>query len=139
LAAQGDKLLRKCFLIFVLTATLIAAGSALAEKFTKTLRSPATVKGLIGGESHDSYAIHARAGQTMTVWISWKPEHDGELGDNHAEFFVSDSPEFGGDVTFGRASDDGKNWTGKVPKTGNYYIYVMGHPWAHYILKVAVK
>jgi hypothetical protein len=131
-------LLRKCFLIFALTATWFAADSALAEKFTQTLRSPATVKGLIGGESHDSYSIHAYAGQTMTIWIFWKPEH-GELGDNHAEFFVSDSPEFGGNVTFGRASDDGKNWTGKVPKTGNYYIYVMGHPSVHYILKLAVK
>ena len=132
-------MLRKCFLIFALTATLLAADSALAEKFTKTLRSPATVKGLIGGESHDSYSIHARAGQTMIVWISWKPEHDGELGDNHAEFFVSDSPEFGGDVGFGLSSEGGKRWVGKVPKTGNYYIYVMGHPSAHYILKVAVR
>ncbi len=132
-------MLRKCFLIFALTATWLAAGSALAEKFTKTLRSPATVKGLIGGESHDSYSIHARAGQTMTVWISWKPEHDGELGDNHAEFFVSDSPEFGGDAEFGLSSEGGKRWIGKIPKTGNYYVYVMGHPSAHYTLKIVLK
>ena len=132
-------MLRKCFLIFVLTATLIAADSALAEKFTQTLQSPATVKGLIGGESQHEEISNSSAGQTMTVWISWKSEHDAASGDNHAEFFVSDSPEFGGDAEFGRSTEDGKRWVGKIPKTGNYYIYVMGHPSVHYILKVAVK
>jgi hypothetical protein len=130
---------RKYFLILALAATLFAADSMLAEKYTKTLRSPATVQGLIGGESHDSYVVHARTGQTMTVSLSWKLEHDGELGDNHVEFSVSDSPEFGGNVSFGQSSHDGKSWTGRIPKTGNYYIYVMGHPSAHYTLKVAVR
>jgi hypothetical protein len=42
-------------------------------------------------------------------------------------------------VKFGKAPDDGKRWTGKIPKTGNYYIYVTAHPDARYILKVSLK
>ncbi|SRR6266481_3087722 len=132
--------LRRFFLILVsLTAALLAANLA-AEKSTRPLRSPATVKGFVGGESHDSYAIHAREGHEMIVHISWEPEHDKELGDNHAEFFVSEFPQFAGEgVRFGNKSDEGKTWSGRVPKTRSYYIYVMAHPTAHYILKVTVK
>ena len=124
----------------ILLAVAIAVSSAWAHEYVKKLRSPATVKGFIGGESHDSYVIHARQGQTMTVEISWKPEHD-ENGDNHAEFWVGTRPDFDGDslVKFGTESDEGKRWTGKVPATGNYYIYVLGHPTAEYTLKVTLK
>jgi hypothetical protein len=45
----------------------------------------------------------------MTVVLFWKSEHDADLGDNHAEFSVSDSPEFGGNVAFGRSSEVGKH------------------------------
>ena len=83
------------FLILSIAASLLASDTARAEEYTKKLRTPATVKGFIGGESHDSYAIHARKGQVLTVRISWQPEHDKDMGDNHAEFFVSDSPVFG--------------------------------------------
>jgi len=124
----------------ILLAVAIAVTPAWAHEYVKRLRSPATVKGFIGGESHDSYLIHARRGQTMTVEISWKPEHD-ENGDNHAEFWVGTRPDFDGDslVKFGTESDEGKRWTGKIPATGNYYIYVLGHPTAEYTLKVTVK
>src|SRR5215467_1412317 len=80
----------------ILLALAIALTPAWAHEYVKKLRSPATVKGFIGGESHDSYLIHARRGQTMTVEISWKPEHD-ENGDNHAEFWVGTRPDFDGD------------------------------------------
>src|SRR5690349_11445249 len=106
-------------LILSVAASLLAADTARAEEYTKKLRSSATVKGFIGGESHDSYAIHARKGQVLTVRISWRPEHDG-MGDNHAEFFVSDSPAFGGEgVKFGNESEGGRSWSGKIPTTGN--------------------
>jgi hypothetical protein len=36
------------------------------------LRSPAIVRGFIGGESQDHYEIRARKGQTLAVSISWK-------------------------------------------------------------------
>ena len=53
------------------------------------LKSPAIMNGFIGGESHDSYVIHARKNQVMTVQISWKLE-----GGNRASFTVSDAPNF---------------------------------------------
>ena len=134
--------LQQAFLPLIpLTTLLLAADITGAQEYTQRLRSPATVRGFIGGESHDSYVIRARKGQTMTVQISWRRERDNELGDNHAEFFVGDLPNFDGNgqVKFGKESDEGKRWSGKIPKTGNYYIYVMAHPTAHYTLRVAVK
>jgi hypothetical protein len=98
------------------------------------LRSPATVKGFIGGESHDRYVVRARKGQIMTVRISWRRE-----GDNHAEFGVQDSRDFDHYVEFGKASDDGRLWRGNIPKTRDYYIDVVAHPSAHYTLRVTVK
>jgi len=134
--------LQKASLLIVALATLLLAATITwGQEYTQRLRSPATVRSFIGGESHDSYLIRARKGQTMTVRISWQREHDNELGDNHAEFFVGELPNFGGDgrVEFGKESFKGKRWNGKIPKTGNYYIYVMAHPTAHYTLKVTVK
>src|ERR1043166_2937393 len=120
-------------LLIALATSLLAANLAGAQEYTQRLRSPATVKGFIGGESHNSYVIHARKGQIMTVQISWRREHDKEQGDNMAEFFVGDLPNFdgGGQVKFGRETNQGKRWSGKIPKTGDYYIYVNAHPTAH--------
>ena len=42
-------------------------------------------------------------------------------------------------VNFGVKSDGGKRWTGKIPKSGDYYVYVVAHPTAHYTLSVRVK
>lgn len=133
--------LERCSSIVLAIAIGISPGRALEHEYVKKLRSPATVNGLIGGESHDSYVIHARRGQTMTVQISWKPEHNDDVGDNHAEFWVGTRPDFDGDgdVKFGTESDGGQRWTGRIPTTGNYYIYVMAHPWAEYTLSVTVK
>lgn len=102
----------------------------------KRLRNPAVVKGFIGGESHDAYVIRAAKGKTMTVQLSWRKE-----GENRAEFTVSDMPGFfeAEPVNFGNTSADAKRWTGKIPKTANYYIYVVAHPDARYTLRVALK
>lgn len=72
----------------------------------------------------------------MSVRLSWRDE-DG----NRAEFHVSDMPGFfeAEPVTFGKEFDNGKRWTGKIPKTSNYYIYVVAHPSAHYTLKVVLR
>ncbi len=123
----------------LLTAILAAAQEDTTHKDTtpkQRLRSPAKARGFIGGESHDSYMIRARKGQIMTVHISWRREDD-----NRAEFNVSQSPSFfnGGRVEFGKETDSGRRWHGKITKTGNYYIYVVAHPTAHYTLRVTVK
>ena len=133
------KLQRTALLLAVSGLLLLIINVALAQKDTtpkKRLRSPATVKGFIGGESHDSYVIRARQGQIMTVQISWLREDD-----NQASFTVSASPNFFNSeaVTFGKESQGGRQWTGKIPKTGEYFIYVVAHPTAQYTLKVTVK
>jgi hypothetical protein len=132
--------LQKIFLLLAsIVILLFTANVAVAQKIAtpgKRLRSPATVRGFIGGESHDSYLIRARKGRTMTVQISWRRE-----GDNRAEFSISESPDFfnGQQVNFGKSSDNGKRWTGKIPRTGDYYIYVIAHPTARYKLRVNIK
>lgn len=133
------------FELIGLTTLLFAANVAQTQErqppeYLKRLRSSATVRGTIGGESHDSYVIRARKDQMMTVRLSWRPE-GSELGTNHAQFYVSELPNFGGDgaVKFGKESDKGNRWSGKIPRTGNYYIYVMAHPIAEYTLRVTVR
>jgi hypothetical protein len=100
------------------------------------LRSPAAVRGTIGGEAHDSYVIQARKGQALAVRISWQL-----AGGNHAEFSVSESPDFSNSapVGFGKQSDGGRRWSGLIPKDSSYYIYVVAHPEAHYVLRVTLK
>ncbi len=133
------KLNKAIIAFFASIMFLFAVNSTLAQTDTtpkKRLQSPATVKGFIGGEAHDSYVIRARKGQTMSVQISWRRD-----GDNRAEFTISRSANFfnGESVKFGKESKNGKNWTGKIPKAGNYYIYIVAHPTAKYTLKVTVK
>jgi hypothetical protein len=127
-------------LLVVLTSSLLTDIVG-AQEHAQPLHSPETVRGFVGGESHDSYVVRARKEQRMTVEISWRHDRDDDTGDNHAEFFVSELPNFDGDgaVKFGSASQHGKRWTGKVPRTGDYYIYVTAHPSAHYTLRVRVE
>ena len=125
--------------IFISAVLLFGANEALAQKDStpkKRLTSPATVKGEIGGEAHDSYVIRVRKGQTMTVEINWR-----RVDDNRAEFSVSRSANFfsGSPVKFGKESYNGKRWRGIITKAGNYYIYVVANPMAKYTLKVSVK
>jgi len=134
------RLLQKSLLVFTLAILFSVADIANGHEYVKRLRNPATVKGFIGGESHNSYVIRVRKGQTLTVQISWKHEHDKEQGDNEAQFSISDLPDFAfDDLKFGKESDNGKRWTGRVPKTGDYYIYVIAHPTAYYTLRVTIK
>ena len=119
-----------------LIAIAVVSSLVLAQTDTRSqrrLRSPASVRGFIGGESHDSYVIHASKGQIMTVEISWQKE-----GDNRAEFTITRSSNFfeSEPVDFGKTSEDEKSWTGEIPSTGDYHIYVVAHPTAHYKLKV---
>ena len=102
----------------------ILATSVFAQPRTKPKRvqAPATIRGLVGGESNDTYVVHVRKGRQLTVEISWKKEDD-----NTASFSVTDSRD-GGTISFGKESDGGRKWTGKVPKTGDYFIEVVAHP-----------
>jgi len=125
-------------LLFV--ANLVQAQEHQPQEYLARLRNPATVRGTIGGESHDSYVIRARKGQMMTVRLSWREERN-ELGINQAQFYVSELANFGGEgaVKFGKESHNGNRWSGRIPRTKNYYIYVMAHPIADYTLRVTVR
>ena len=121
--------------LILLAATAIQ--SQPPETPAKRLKSSAVVRGFIGGESHDSYVIRAVKGKTMMVQISWRRE-----GDNNAGFEITESSSFFSNkelITFGEESKDGTRWTGKIPKTANYYIYVVAHPTARYTLRVSIK
>ena len=102
----------------------------------RRLRNSAPVRGFIGGESHDGYVVRARKGSVLTVRLSWRSE-----GDNRAALVVSESPDFysGEPAKFGAESDDGRRWAGKVTRAGDYDVYVVAHPSAHYTLKVSAK
>ena len=113
----------------------ILATSAYAQPQPKPKRvkAPATIRGLVGGEANDTYVVHLRKGKQLTVEISWKKEDD-----NYARFSVTNSMD-GGGGEFGKESDGGRKWTGKVPRTADYFIEVVAHPAAHYVLKLRVK
>lgn len=102
----------------------------------RRLRSAAPVRGFIGGESHDGYVVRARKGSVLSVRLSWRRE-----GDNRASFTVSESPDYytGELAKFGAEYDDGQRWAGRVPRSGDYYVYVVAHPSAHYRLKVSIR
>ena len=113
----------------------VLATSALAQPLAKPkrLHAPATIRGLVGGEANDTYVVHVRKGKTVTVEISWKKEDD-----NTASFGMGASKDLE-PVSFGKESNGGRKWAGKVPKTGDYFIEVVAHPSAHHVLKVRVK
>lgn len=135
-----DKRLASYLFMFA-TAILILFSASVARAQDDTipkvgLRNPATVRSTIGGESHDSYVIKARRGQRMTVRISWRQE-----ADNQASFTISRSPDFRSaePVSFGGESNNGKQWSGRIPESGNYYIYVTAHPVVTYVLRVRLN
>lgn len=99
----------------------------------KRLHAPTTVRGLVGGESNDTYVFRVRKGRQLTIQISWTKEDD-----NNASFGVSDKLTLE-PVSFGKESNGGRKWTGRVPRTGDYYVEVVAHPSAHYVLKISVK
>jgi hypothetical protein len=74
-----------------------------------------------------------RKGQTLTVEISWKKEDD-----NTASFGMGANKDLE-PVSFGKESNGGRTWSGRVPKTGDYFIEVVAHPRADYVLKVRVR
>ena len=127
--------MRMVAVLFILLVTTPAWSQEDTTR-AKRLSSPAVARGVIGGESHDTYVIKAKKGRLMTVHLSWKRE-----ADNHADVTISTEANFfnAQQVDFGQWDSAQKRWTGKIPKTQDYYLYVVGHPTVHYTLKVKVK
>jgi len=131
--------LKTAVLLFAIVSLLYhfphIAEAQIPPVFIKRLGNPASVRGFIGGESHDSYVVNVSRGRVLAVSLSWRRE-----GDNRAEFAVTESPNSDSEpVKFGKWSHGGKRWIGKVPKSGDYYVQVFAHPTAHYTLGVTVK
>ena len=126
------------FLVTLILAIAVAASASAQTDTTvkRQLNGSTRVHGEVGGEAHDAYVIYARKGQKLTVRLDWIGE-----GENRAEFSVSRSTNFyeSTPVRFGRESYDGRRWTGTIPRSGNYYIYLVAHPSADYILKVTLN
>jgi len=129
--------IKNCSILLLTSALLVIFSAQITQAQDpmqkKRLRSPATVRDLIGGESQDHYVIRARKGQTLTVSFSWKKEDD-----NTASFAVGPDSD-NGEPLQGKDTADGKRWTAKIPKTGDYLISVVAHPSAHYTLKVSLR
>lgn len=117
-------------------ATPDAAGTQVVASPARRLRSLVPVRGFIGGESHDGYVVHACKGQVLTVRLSWRRESG-----NQASLTVSESPDYytGEPVKFGTEYNNGKRWVGRIPRSGDYYIDVVAHPSAHYMIEVTVR
>ncbi|HWP54168.1 MAG TPA: hypothetical protein VN476_08510 [Pyrinomonadaceae bacterium] len=120
-------------MIISIVALLPTVSAGQTEPKPKRLHAPATVRGLTGGEGHEAYVIRVPKGRSLTIEISWRSEDN-----NTASFGVGTNADFE-PVTFGQESADGKKWSGKVPRTGDYFIEVVAHPRAHYVLKVTIK
>ncbi len=127
---------RLAFIFAVLAAVSLTVSAQTDTVAKKRLHGPATARGTVGGEAHKSYVIRARKGQTLRVNISWR-----RAGDNRAEFTVSRQLDFfsSAPVKFGKEADKGNVWAGKIPKTGDYYIYVVAHPTARYTLRAKLR
>ena len=119
--------------VALILGILATSAFAQAQPKPKRVHVPATIRGLVGGESNDTYVVHVRKGRLLTVQISWKKEED-----NTASFGVGASKNLE-PVSFGKESDGGRKWVGRVPKTGDYFIEVVAHPRAHYVLKIRTK
>lgn len=123
--------------IFLSLIFLIASTTADAQRERPVrIHSPATVHGFIGGESQNSYVMRARKGRTLTVRISWRHEDN-----NHAELSISRGRTFENSepVKFGRQSNQGRSWTGKIPNSADYFISVVANPSAHYTIRVVLR
>ena len=125
---------RSLFLVAIATFLFTPLGARGQDDTPKKrLRSPASVRGFVGGESQDFYVIRAAKGRTITVQISWRKE------DNNTAAFSVSARRGTGEQLAGQESDGGKHWTGKIPWTGDYIIGVTANPSAHYKLRVTVK
>lgn len=121
--------------VFLCVAQAASAQNLQCNKF-KRLRAPASVRGFIGGESHDCYVIQARKGQTMTIEISWRREGDNNAGFDVRRLLNTSSD---ADRRLGRFSNNNRRWTGRIRETRKYYIDVVANPSARYVLKATLR
>jgi hypothetical protein len=96
----------------------------------------AEIRGTIGGESQALYAGLFRKDEQLTIVLTFEadPEMATEGFETAASFSVNNQSFES--VDFGQETNDGKTWSGLIPRSGVYIISVVAHPVADYTLKV---
>jgi len=124
----------RLFMLSCLVVSLsLSTGVHAREKHARALQVPSSVRGFVGGESHDAYRFHGARGEHVGIRLaSLRASAEG------AEMIVSDSPTFGDaePALGGTLSEDGAAWDGTLRRSGWLYIYVVAHPSAHYRLTI---
>lgn len=120
--------------LFVLVAAPLRAGER--SEHVRILHAPSIVRGMVGGEAHDSYAYVGRKGEHLIVRLDWKAEN-GPDGANVAELTLSTAGfDDAKPLAFGTWSKDGRQWDGTLERSGRFYVYVVAHPSARYALSL---
>jgi len=126
---------RSYFTLLVITlllsslVVLAQTGELKRVRFAKGTHT-ATLKGAVIRATKDKYLLGARAGQTMTVSIT--------ALEQNAVFYIA-GPD-GSTLAGAEDESDITNWTGELPDSGDYSIYVSptrGN--ASYTLKLTIK
>jgi hypothetical protein len=122
-------------LALAVALTLAIPGSA--EELTRLKFKPGAsriaVKGRVGGEQHDAYAVELPFGRQTRVAIS-SPKGKVNFSVCQSGNYSDAEP-----VKFGKRSPDGKSWEGLIPAMGTYYIFVTAYPEAEYTLLIEMK
>jgi type II secretory pathway pseudopilin PulG len=135
----STRLGRGLFLLFALVALDLAGASFVGNANAAGLVSrvqfargdtAATLRGAVVRGDFDIYILRGNAGQSIDVGIS--------SIENNAVFQIKgpDGAELGG----AQSGDDTRNWSGKLPRSGDYRIVVGGTRGnATYKLKVSIR
>ena len=121
--------------LLVLLASILEGQTSHPNKIAhlELKRNQALANGHVGGESHDQYSIFLTKGADITIQLR-SPK-------NAAEFLFSTSEPFRGaeQVRFGVADESIRSWTGTIPASRKYYIYVTAYPDSDYQLIVTSR
>jgi hypothetical protein len=135
------------FCVFLALAFFVA-GSGLARDLKKEIRfaagaNSATISNSVVRGDRDMYSITVKAGQTMSVAVNAEEDNAVfQIYQPGAKFVKEDGlMELKGEaLPQAGDEDDAKSWSGKLPKSGKYWIVVGGTRGnASYQLKVTVK
>ena len=122
--------------VAVLVLILAAASAAPARTFTRRVkfgrgRTTAVLKGAVVRGDRDRYLLEAKAGQTMLVHITSRERN---------AVFTIDPPGSETALAGTEEGTDTKDWSGKLPRSGDYVISVGGTRGnASYTLEVTIR
>jgi hypothetical protein len=121
------------FIVFL--ASILEGQSSRPNKVAQLelQHNQALANGYVGGEAHDQYSIMLTKGADITIQLR-SPK-------NAAEFLFSTSQPFlkAEQVKFGAADESIRSWTGIIPMSQKYYIYVTAYPDSKYQLIVTSR